>query len=217
MCAARPGPGDAEGAPGPSQAEAGVLRETAASSHALLAFFALSSLDVLLARAILDPHEAGLYAAGVILAKAVLFLPYFLTVIAFPAMSRRGADRHLHLWGLAGVLAIGAVVMAGVALLPGLAVEFVGGAEYAALRGRLWAFAGLGAVLAGIQLLVYSALARRHRGAVWYLWTALALIAAGLTLVTTATQLLGLVLVVDAALLLALTLVTRRDVVDHLD
>ena len=147
----------------------------------------------------------------------MLFLPYFLTVIAFPAMARRGANRHLHLWGLAGVLAIGLVVMAGVALLPGLAVQFVGGGAYAALRDRLWAFAGLGAVLAGIQLLVYSALARRHHGAVWYLWTALAVIAAGLTVVTTAAQLLGLVLVVDTLLLVALTVVTRRDVVDRLD
>ncbi len=195
----------------------GLLREAAHSSHALLAFFALSSVDVLVARAILEPHEAGLYAAGVILAKAVLFLPYFLTVVAFPAMSRRGANRHLHLWGLAGVLAIGAVVVAGVALLPHVAVEFVGGGEYAALAGRLWAFAALGTVLAGIQLLVYSALARMHRSAVWYIWAALAVIASGLVLVTTSGQLLVVVLTVDTTLLVVLTLVTRGDVVERLE
>ena len=204
------------GGPGPPE-DRGVLREAVSSSHALFAFFALTSIDVLLARAALPEHEAGLYAAGIIVAKAVLFLPYFLTVLVFPAMARRGAHRHLHLWGLAGVLTIGAVIVAGVAVLPRLAVEFVGGDAYAALGGRLWAFAALGTVLAGIQLLVYSALARRHPGAVWYLWTALALIAAGLALVTTATGLLVLVLGVDTALLIALTLTTRGDAVDHLD
>jgi len=197
--------------------DAGVLRETASSSHALFAFFALTSLDVLLGRAVLPAHQAGLYAAGIIVTKAVLFLPYFLTVVAFPAMARRGAHRHLHLWGLAGVLAIGAVVVLGVAALPHLAVEFVGGGAYAAVAGRLWAFAALGSVLAGIQLLVYSALARRHPGAVWYLWGALALIAAGMLLVSTATGLLVLVLCVDSVLLVALTLATRADVVDHLE
>ncbi len=209
--------------PGPSPTldaghgpEPGVLREAVTSSHALLAFFALTSIDVLLARAALPDHEAGLYAAGIILAKAVLFLPYFLTVVAFPAMARRGAHRHLHLWGLAGVLTIGVVVVVGVALFPALALEFVGGGEYAALSDRLWAFALLGTVLAGIQLLVYSALARRHRGAVWWLWGALALIAAGLVAVTSAAQLLTVVLSVDAALLVALVLVTRHDEVDHL-
>ncbi len=219
LAVARAGPPS----PGPSPRldaghgpEPGVLREAVTSSHALFAFFALTSIDVLLARVALPEHEAGLYAAGIILAKAVLFLPYFLTVVAFPAMARRGAHRHLHLWGLAGALAIGAVVVAGVALLPGLALQFVGGTEYAALSGRLWTFAALGTVLAGIQLLVYSALARRHRGAAWWLWGALALIAAGLVVVTTATGLLALVLAVDATLLVVLTLATRRDVVEHL-
>lgn len=210
-------PGSVSPGTGDGPADPGVLREAVTSSHALLAFFALTSIDVLLARAVLPEHEAGLYAAGIIATKAVLFLPYFLTVVAFPAMARRGAHRHLHLWGLAGVLAMGGVVVVGVALLPNVAVEFVGGGEYAALSGRLWAFAGLGTVLAGIQLLVYSALARRHPGAVWYLWGALAVIAAGLLVVTTATGLLALVLAVDTTLLVVLTLATRRDVVERLD
>jgi O-antigen/teichoic acid export membrane protein len=210
-----PGPAGASGAGAPGSV--GVLRETAQSSHALFAFFALSSIDVLAARAVLDAHEAGLYAAGVILSKAVLFLPYFVIVVAFPAMSRRGGNRHLHLWGLAGVLGIGAVVLGVVAVLPALALVFVGGSEYAALQGELWAFAGLGAVLAGVQLLVYSAIARRHAGAVWYLWAALVAITAGLPVVSTTTELLTLVIVVDATLLVVLTLVTRRDVVERVD
>ncbi len=109
------------------------------------------------------------------------------------------------------------MVLAVVAVLPALALVFVGGSEYAALQGELWAFAGLGAVLAGVQLLVYSAIARRHAGAVWYLWAALVAITAGLAVVSTTTELLTLVIVVDATLLVVLTLVTRRDVVERVD
>ena len=184
-----------------------VMREALSSCSALLAFFALTSLDVLLARVVLPPHQAGLYAAGAILAKAVMFLPYVVTVMAFPAMSRQGANRYLHLWGLAAVLGVGLVVMAGVALLPRLALQFVGGRAYAELQGSLWAFAGLGTVLAGIQLLVYSDIARRHRRAMWFVWGAFGLMAAGLTAVHTALHMLALVLTVDALLLVVLAVV----------
>ena len=45
-----------------------VLRELAHNSHALLAFFALSNVDVVIARVMLDDHQGGLYAGGLILA-----------------------------------------------------------------------------------------------------------------------------------------------------
>ena len=64
-----------------------VLREVVHNSQALLAFFALSNADVIVARNVLDDHDAGLYAGGLILTKAVLFLPQFVVVLAFPAMS----------------------------------------------------------------------------------------------------------------------------------
>ena len=72
-------------------ATGGVLREVVHNSHALLAFFALSNADVIIARSTLDEHQAGLYAGGLILTKAVLFLPQFVVVIAFPSMSKQDA------------------------------------------------------------------------------------------------------------------------------
>ena len=72
-----------------------VLRELVHNSHALLAFFALSNVDVVIARVLLDEHDAGLYAGGLILAKAVLFLPQFVVVVAFPSMAKeRGGHVH---------------------------------------------------------------------------------------------------------------------------
>ena len=63
-----------------------VIRETILGSLALLAFFVLSNTDIVIARNVLDSHQAGL-AGGLILTKAVLFLPQFVVVVAFPSMS----------------------------------------------------------------------------------------------------------------------------------
>ena len=48
--------------------------------QALLAFFVLSNADIVVARNVLADHDAGLYAGGLILTKAVLFLPQFVVV-----------------------------------------------------------------------------------------------------------------------------------------
>ena len=39
------------------------------------------------ARSVLDSHDSGLYAAGLIVTRAVMFLPQFVVVVAFPSMS----------------------------------------------------------------------------------------------------------------------------------
>src|SRR6185436_13789246 len=41
-----------------------VIRETILGSLALLAFFVLSNTDIVIARNVLDSHQAGLYAGG---------------------------------------------------------------------------------------------------------------------------------------------------------
>ena len=69
-----------------------LLREVGHSSQALLAFFALSNADILVARATMSDSEAGLYAAGLIMAKAILFLPQFVVVYAFPSLSKESDE-----------------------------------------------------------------------------------------------------------------------------
>ncbi len=202
---ARRSPGRAATAPRPRRwAAGGVLRETLHNSHALLAFFALSNADVVIARSTLDAHQAGLYAGGLILTKAVLFLPQFVVVVAFPSMSRGGAGNRMHLTSLALVLAIGAVTTAGVASLSGTAVGFVGGAEYGALRERLWLFAAVGTLLAMLQLLTYHIVARRRQRTVLLVWAALVALLALSPAVGSLIFLLVAVLVVDSALFLLL-------------
>lgn len=140
-----------------------VRHETYASSAALLAFVALSNLDVVVARNVLDAHQAGLYAGGLIVTKAVLFLPQFAVVILFPSMSTAGESRAAVLRGLAFLTALGAACVAGAYLLSDLALVFIGGQEYDDVQGLLWLFAALGGLLSVLQFLVYAGLAKRGR------------------------------------------------------
>jgi O-antigen/teichoic acid export membrane protein len=188
-----------------------VLAELARNSQALLAFLALSNVDVLVARVTLSEHRAGLYAAGLILVKAVLFLPQFVVVLAFPSMAAGGEERReIHSRALALVALLGAAVVAGSAVLQSLAIAFVGGHEYDAVGGRLWLFALLGTVLSLLQVLVYDVVARQHHRAVIGIWVAVVAIAASAAFVDTTSQLLGWVVAVDTAVLLGLGLLTRR-------
>ncbi|ANH40072.1 Polysaccharide biosynthesis protein [Nocardioides dokdonensis FR1436] len=191
-----------------------VAREAVTASLALLAFFVLSNADIVVARNVLDDHDAGLYAAGLILTKAVLFLPQFVVVVAFPSMSTVDERRLALLRSLTLVAALGVVATLGAWLLSSLAMVFVGGQEYAEVESRLWLFAVIGTLLAMLQLLVYSVLARQGTRSAYLVWVAvLVLVAAAAT--TASLGALALVVVgVDAALfvaLLALSLHRLRD------
>lgn len=180
-----------------------ILREVAGNSHALLAFFALSNVDVVVARIVLDDHVAGLYAGGLILSKAVLFLPQFVVVIAFPAMASR-ERRTMYLKGLLVVAVLGVSASLGAHLFSGLAVSFVGGPAYAGIQPLVGAFAALGMTLAMIQLMVYEVVARQHAASIALVWTALVAVSASAFYVDGERTLLLNVLAVDVTVLVAL-------------
>ena len=186
------------------------LHEVVHNSHALLAFFALSSADVVLARTFLGDRQAGLYAGGLILAKAVLFLPQFVVVVAFPSMAEAGARKAMHLRSLGMVLAIGALAVVGTALFSGLAVVFIGGPEYAALQSQLWAFAILGTLLAMVQLMVYNVVARQDQRSVYLVWGALLVLLCTVPFIGSVSALVTVVAAVDGVLLVVLLLLSLR-------
>jgi len=157
-----------------------VLTETWHASVALLAFYVLSNLDIILAGQVLDRHSSGLYAAGLIITKMVLFLPQVVVVVAFPAMSTAGQRLRVLLGSVGAVITLGACCMVGSWLFSGLAMLFIGGGKYAGVEDRLPLFALVGTLLAILQLLTYSVLARQHRSAAWLIWAAVAaLVVAG--------------------------------------
>jgi O-antigen/teichoic acid export membrane protein len=179
------------------------------NSQALLAFFAVSNVDLIVARHTLDRHDAGLYAAGLILAKAVLFLPQFVSIVAFPAMASGQSPRTFVL-AVGAVALLGAVATLATAVLPGLALIFVGGSQYDDVRSKLWIFAVLGTLLACLMMVVYALLARSGQRSVYLTWVALAaIIVLGLT-VSSVGGMLTVVIGVDAVLVLTLLVAHQR-------
>ncbi|NGN91416.1 oligosaccharide flippase family protein [Nocardioides sp. KC13] len=195
----------ADARPGPVKP---VILEMLHGSIALLGFFALSNVDILIARNVLSDHVSGLYAGGLILTKAVLFLPQFVVIIAFPSMSAEASRRSALVKSLALVGGLGACAIAGSWLLSWLAMIFIGGPDYAEIEGLLWVFAILGMVLSVLQLLVYSVLARRSRLSAYLLWIAVAAVVAVGATQTTVEGLVWSVLSIDAVLVAVLLTVT---------
>ncbi|MGI9085977.1 MAG: polysaccharide biosynthesis protein [Aeromicrobium sp.] len=161
--------------PGPSRRD--MLREAVLSTHALLAFFVLSNMDSLIARNLFDGDDSGLYASGLILAKAAFFLPQFVSVVLFPDLAR-ATTHHARLRAISFVGLLGVLTVAGTVVLPQLALILVGGDDYAAARSRLWLFALAGSLLAIVYLLVFDALAQHAHGIVVMLWGAVAAVLA---------------------------------------
>lgn len=149
------------------------LREAVLGSHALLAYFVLSNIDALVARNILDAHDAGLYASGLVLAKAALFMPQFVSVVLYPALARDDTSRS-RILAVTVVAGLGAVAVLATALLPRVALVLVGGDQYTEVADRLWLFALAGSLLAVVHVLVFDALARHAHGVVVLVWAAVA-------------------------------------------
>jgi O-antigen/teichoic acid export membrane protein len=160
----------------------GFFGESAHATHALLALFVLTNVDVLLARALLPAEEAGVYGVGAVIAKVAFWLPQFIGVVAFPrfADARRGRATVV---SLLAVAAIGLLVVIATAALPGLIVAFVGGAAYTSLVPVAWLFAAIGATFALAQALLLTRLAIDDRRAVIAVWASAALLVSLATLV----------------------------------
>jgi O-antigen/teichoic acid export membrane protein len=146
------------------------IRSTLASGGMLLGFVLLTNADVFLARHVLPAQQSGLYAAGAVFTKIAFWLPQFVPLVAFPALTdprrRRGAVR----LGLSAVIGCGAALVAGVALFPDVAVQIVAGEQYVALTPWAAWFTALGALLAVAQLLVYAHLASGDRLTTAVIW-----------------------------------------------
>lgn len=189
-----------------------VLAEIAASSVVLLAFFVLSNIDILIARRALDEDTAGLYAGGLIVTKAVLFLPQFVIIVLFPSMSAHASRRAALVRGLLVLACTGAACTLGAYLLSPVALVFVGGGAYAKVETQLWLFALLGILLATLQLLVYSAIGRRSHRSTYLIWVGVAVIVVAGVLADSLVALAASVAAVDAVLVVILTVLALRAV-----
>jgi len=166
--------------PGPSiPGSRPVLREAAAAGGVLLGFVALTNVDVTLARHVLTPTESGWYAAGAIFTKVAFWLPQFVPLVAFPALSDPLRRRTVLRRALLAVAASGLALVVGSAVASDALVALVAGPAYAPMAPWLWGFTALGALFAVAQLLVYAQLAagdHRTGAVVWVVLVALVLV-----------------------------------------
>jgi O-antigen/teichoic acid export membrane protein len=149
---------------------AGAARETVRATYSLGALFALANLDVVLARHFLEPRQAGLYAVGAVLAKGAFWFPSFVPVIAMPGLADPSRRRRTAALSLAAVTVAGLLVTAATAAFGELVIRLVGGSAYVSLADRAWLFAAAGAMLAVVQLLLYSRLAGEDRRVALPMW-----------------------------------------------
>lgn len=182
-----------------------IIKEAIVNSQALFAYFALTNIDMLVGRSVLDSQDSGLYAAGLIVSRAVTFLPQFVVVIAFPSMSTNLHPARALVSSLALVGGLGCACVLVTAGLPDLVLVFAGGQEYDEVRGLLWVFALLGTCMAILQVLVYSVLARQGTLSMVLVWGALGVVVAvASTAVSSVSGLLGVVLTVELVLVVVL-------------
>jgi O-antigen/teichoic acid export membrane protein len=186
-----------------------LIREAILGTHTLFAFYVLSNADALIARNHLHPHQAGLYAAGLILGKAALMAPSFVGVLLYPRLAQDDTPASRRL--AAGIVAaIGLVATTGTAALPQVALLLAGGPQYAEVASRLWLFTLAGSVWAVVQVFVLDALARR-RSVAHFTWLAVAALpVAALTFDVGLTGLVASVAAIGACLAVALAVTDRR-------
>jgi O-antigen/teichoic acid export membrane protein len=140
--------------------------EFAPALFALGAFWLLAEIDIVLARRFLDPDVAGQYAGGGLLARALLFLPAAISMVALPrfAEARDGDDarRRLRL-ALGAVLGLLLLAYPALILVRGFAVSLAFGPDFAPAASLIPLLAaGMGAV-AVVGLLTHFHIAEGTR------------------------------------------------------
>ena len=149
-----PAPSPAGGTSLTSPGVAAVL----AAGQVQLVMMALTSVDLLLARALLSPEDAGRYALGAVAAKAAFWLPQAVGTVLYPRMADPAGHRGAVRSAVGVLLGIGAVMVVGVALAAPLVPMIVGDA-YGPVTGLLWAFAALGVTLSVLQAFLLATIA----------------------------------------------------------
>jgi hypothetical protein len=131
-------------------------------------FWLLAEIDIALARHYLDPDPAGFYSAAGLIARALLFLPAAVSIVAFPrfAAARQDSVDEAGRWLRVGLGAVGTLVLAALPVLvflrsPLVAIAFGKQFEPAASLVPILAV-GMG-FLALVNLLVFFHVAMGSR------------------------------------------------------
>jgi O-antigen/teichoic acid export membrane protein len=110
----------------------------------LLAITALSTDDLLVAKAVYSNHEAGLYSSASLIGRVVLYLPAAIVTVLLPKVSARvAAQRDTNDIFAQSLLVTGAFCVAATliyAAFPHAIVQIAFGSKYEGSAGLLWMF-----------------------------------------------------------------------------
>jgi O-antigen/teichoic acid export membrane protein len=133
---------------------------------ALTGLFLFTTVDLFLARALLDPESSGAYVAAATIGKTLLALPTAALSAAYPRMVRagRGPARGPELLR-SGVVVVGSALVAGVvvALFPAQVLRLLFGAQFESARSLVIILALVAACSSIISVTTYAQLAVRSR------------------------------------------------------
>lgn len=146
------------------------------ASQVQLALIALTTTDLLVARAVLDPVDAGNYALGSIATKVAFWLPAAVATVLFPQMADPASHARARRLALTVVGGVGlALCLGAFAVTP--VVPIVVGEDYAPVAGWLWLFTALGALQSVIQVLLLAGIAAHRTREAGVAWIGVALVA----------------------------------------
>ncbi|MFC9475386.1 polysaccharide biosynthesis protein [Nocardia sp. NPDC056952] len=166
------GSGDAGSSREPMTKTVGVLPVLRAV-QVQAALMALSSVDLIVVRIVLDEVDASRYSLGTIATKIAFWLPQAVGVVLYPRMAQPTHSARAIRDALSVLSVIGVVAVLGAALAAPLAPLFAG-ADYAPIQGMLWLFALHGAILAVLQGALLSAIAVERTALAAVTWIGLA-------------------------------------------
>lgn len=135
------------------------LLTVARASQVQLVLIVASSVDLLLARTVLDERSAGIFALGAIATKVAFWLPQAVGVVFYPRLADPATSGRSFRHAVLVVAGLGAAVTAAAALA-GPLVPLVIGEDYRPLVPILGLFAYTGSALAVLQVALLSAIAR---------------------------------------------------------
>jgi O-antigen/teichoic acid export membrane protein len=130
----------------------------------VLAFTALTTIDVLVAKAALSDHSAGVYGSAALIGRIALYVPAAIVTVLVPKTVSRAArgDRTEDLFALSvGVTLLAALVLDALyALLPDPIVRIAFGESFRDATSLLWLFGTAMTIYAVLNVILIYELAR---------------------------------------------------------
>ena len=205
---------------GPRAARPALSRHALATSLlpvviGLLAITALTTADVIVAKAVFDDHEAGIYGSASLVGRMILYLPAAIVTVLLPKVSARAtrgeASGDILAASVGVTLAASALLTVAYAVLPGTVIRLAFGSAFDDASGLLYLFGIAMSGYALLNVLLIYHLARNATAMSWLLLAGAVLQLGGYMLVhDSPRQLLAVSITTMVALVVAHEVLVER-------